>query len=166
MLYTKFEGHRPSVFGEDLWRVFTIHGHGSHLGHMTKTVWTNFLPPSHWGSIWNLALTDPAVSEKMFEECGRQTTDRRAHTITEPKGSGELKRGNVSFKKVLSFKKCQSWECMWPEFIFNKVMFCTVLRTKIKGVNWVSGKKVWINLSTKRGEGWKEAFTSFVLCLM
>ena len=52
-----------------------------------------FVPSSHWGSIWNLALNDPAVSEKMFEECG-QWTKQPAYTISspnEPKGSGELK---------------------------------------------------------------------------
>ena len=43
MLYTKFEGHWPIGFREDgFWRVFTIYGDGSHLGHMTRTVWTNF----------------------------------------------------------------------------------------------------------------------------
>ena len=35
-----------------------------------------FVPPSHGGAIWNLTLTGQAVSdEKMFKECGRQTTD-------------------------------------------------------------------------------------------
>ena len=46
---------------------------------------TPFIPPSHWGSIWNLALIGPAVLEKIFEN---------AYTIkltNEPKGSGELK---------------------------------------------------------------------------
>ena len=53
-------------------KVFTINGHGDHLGHVIWTVWTN----SHGGSIWNLTLIGPVVSEeKMFKECGRQTTD-------------------------------------------------------------------------------------------
>ena len=31
-----------------------------------------FVPPIHGGSIWNLALIGPAISEeKMFKECGR-----------------------------------------------------------------------------------------------
>ena len=40
---TKFQGYRP--FGsreKDVWRVFTIYGHGGHLGQVTKTIWTNY----------------------------------------------------------------------------------------------------------------------------
>ena len=60
----------------------------------------NFVPPPHGGSIWNLDLIGPAVSEeKMFEECGRRTDDRLTddgaclyYKLTnEPKSSGELK---------------------------------------------------------------------------
>ena len=39
MMNTKFPGHR--LFGsteEDFFTVFTIYGHGGHLGHVTKTV--------------------------------------------------------------------------------------------------------------------------------
>ena len=39
MLPTKFQGHRP--FGsreEDFFKVFTIYGRGSHVGHVTSTV--------------------------------------------------------------------------------------------------------------------------------
>ena len=46
MLYTKSQGHRPSGSGEeDFLKVFTIYGRGGHLGHVTKTVWTNFRSP-------------------------------------------------------------------------------------------------------------------------
>ena len=38
MQHTKFQGHR-------FFKVFTIYGHGSHLGHVTWTVWTNFRSP-------------------------------------------------------------------------------------------------------------------------
>ena len=41
MLYTKFQGHRPADFGEG----FFIYGYGSHLSHMTETIWTNFRYP-------------------------------------------------------------------------------------------------------------------------
>ena len=38
-----------------------------------------FVPPSHWGSIWNLALIRPAVFEKktfeMVDDRRRTTTD-------------------------------------------------------------------------------------------
>ena len=58
-----------------------------------------FVPPSHWGSIWNLALTGPAVLEKKIFENGGRTTDGRMddrpwlyYKLTnDPKGSGELK---------------------------------------------------------------------------
>ena len=43
MLHTKSQGHWP--FGsreEDIKRVFTISGHGGHLGHVTSTIGINF----------------------------------------------------------------------------------------------------------------------------
>ena len=58
-----------------------------------------FVPPSHRGSIWNLALIDPAVLEMMIFENGGQTMDGQwtvdgpwlYYKLTnEPKGSGEL----------------------------------------------------------------------------
>ena len=37
MLHTKFRGNRPAGSGEeDFYRVFTIYGHGGHLGHVTS----------------------------------------------------------------------------------------------------------------------------------
>ena len=36
MLHTKFCGNRPAGYGEDFLRVFTIYGHGGHLGHVTS----------------------------------------------------------------------------------------------------------------------------------
>ena len=46
MIHTKSQGHRPSGSGEeDFLRVFTIYGHGGHLGHVTKTIRTNFRSP-------------------------------------------------------------------------------------------------------------------------
>ena len=46
MLHTKSQGHRPSGSGEeDFLRFFTIYGRGGHLGHVTKTIWTNFCSP-------------------------------------------------------------------------------------------------------------------------
>ena len=39
MLYIKFKGHRPAGFGEeDLFKSFTIYGHGGHLGHMNMII--------------------------------------------------------------------------------------------------------------------------------
>ena len=46
MLHAKFQDHRTSGSGEeDFLMVFTIYGHGGHLGHVTWTSYTNF-PPS------------------------------------------------------------------------------------------------------------------------
>ena len=59
-----------------------------------------FVPPSHLGSIWNLALIGPAVLEKkIFENGGRMMDGQRMDNgpwlyyklTNEPKGSGELK---------------------------------------------------------------------------
>ena len=43
MLHTKFQGHRSIGSGEeDFLKVFTIYGHGSHVGHVTKLICINF----------------------------------------------------------------------------------------------------------------------------
>ena len=43
MLHTKFQGH-PSIGSgeEDFFKVFTINGHGGHLGHVTLLICINF----------------------------------------------------------------------------------------------------------------------------
>ena len=43
MLHTKFEGHQSIGSGEDdFLKVFTIYGHGNHLGHVTQLICINF----------------------------------------------------------------------------------------------------------------------------
>ena len=43
MLHTKFHGKRPAGSGEeDFYRVFTIYGHGGHLGHVTSIMSLDF----------------------------------------------------------------------------------------------------------------------------
>ena len=43
MLHTNSQGHWPSGSGEeDFYKVFTIYGHGGHLGHETKVFCINF----------------------------------------------------------------------------------------------------------------------------
>ena len=43
MLHTMFRGNRPAGSGEkDFWRVFTIYGHGAHLGHVTSIMSSDF----------------------------------------------------------------------------------------------------------------------------
>ena len=43
MLHTKFQGHRP--FGSREEDSLRFYGHGGHLGHVIRTVWTNFCFP-------------------------------------------------------------------------------------------------------------------------
>ena len=45
MLHAKFQDHRTSGSGEEFLKVFTIYGHGGHLGHVTWTIYTNFRSP-------------------------------------------------------------------------------------------------------------------------
>ena len=42
MLHTKFLGNWPAGSGEDFLRVFTIYGHGGHLGHVTSIMSSDF----------------------------------------------------------------------------------------------------------------------------
>ena len=43
MLHTKFRGNRHAGSREeDFGRVFTINGHGGHLGHVTSIILINF----------------------------------------------------------------------------------------------------------------------------
>ena len=42
MLHTKFRENRPDGSGEDFLRVFTIYGHGGHLGHVPRIMLINF----------------------------------------------------------------------------------------------------------------------------
>ena len=59
------------VTEKKIFNYFTIYGHG---GDATWTVWTQTsIPPFHRGSIRNLTLIGPVVSEEMFEECGWRT---------------------------------------------------------------------------------------------
>ena len=46
MLHTKFQNHWPSGSGEeDFLSFFSIYSHGGHLGHVTLTIYINFLSP-------------------------------------------------------------------------------------------------------------------------
>ena len=43
MLHTKFHGNRSTGSREEVFlRLFTIYGHGSHLGHVTSIMSINF----------------------------------------------------------------------------------------------------------------------------
>ena len=56
MLHTKFRENRPAGSGEeDFLTVFTIYGHGGHLGHVTRIMLTNFhfLVPESFNTKFN-----------------------------------------------------------------------------------------------------------------
>ena len=59
--------------------VFTIYGHGGHLGHVTQMREQTLVPPTHRGSAEKLALIGQAVLE-IFQSGGRRPrTDGRRH---------------------------------------------------------------------------------------
>ena len=45
MLHAKFLDHRTSGSSRRFLKVFTIFGHGGHLGHVTWTIYINFPSP-------------------------------------------------------------------------------------------------------------------------
>ena len=77
MLHTKFQQQRPIGSEKNIFKVFL-----PYLG-MTGVlvIWPGsfehtFVTPSQVCSMWDLTLIGPIVSEeKMFEECGRRTTE-------------------------------------------------------------------------------------------
>ena len=66
MLHAKFQNHRPSGSGKEILKVFTIYSHGDHLGHVTLTIYINFLTKS------NALTTEPksrlhdAVCQRLY----------------------------------------------------------------------------------------------------
>ena len=83
MLHTKFRGNRLTG-SRDFCKVFTIYGHGGHLGHVTQMPQINFR--SNPGRLHIKFGFDLVVSE-VFEHCGRtidgQTPDHW-YTISSP----------------------------------------------------------------------------------
>ena len=69
MLHTKFRGNQPAGSGEeDFQRVFTIYGHGGHLGHVTSIISSDFISLYLKAFIKNLVLIGKVVSEKIWFE--------------------------------------------------------------------------------------------------
>ena len=82
MLHTKFQGHRPIGPGEeDFSRFLPYMGMAAILVKWPGPFEQIFVLLSQGGSIWNLTLIGPVVSEeKMFKEGGRRTDDGRGTT--------------------------------------------------------------------------------------
>ena len=83
MLHTKFQGHWLIGCREEDFKVFTIYGHGGHLGHMNRNIWATFVPPSHRSSIWNLTLILRRCLKSVADDDDgrRRTTDDRGLPI-------------------------------------------------------------------------------------
>ena len=83
-----------------------------------------FIPPSHWGSIWNLALIDQAVLEKkIFENGGRWTDDGSwlyFKLSNEPKGSGELK---INSSETVSGLKLKLGRIVHDISLYKNIVF-------------------------------------------
>ena len=60
MLYTKFQGHRP-LGSKKIFEGFTIYGPGSHLGHVTQNIWTNFHPNIPWRHNLKFGFNQPSA---------------------------------------------------------------------------------------------------------
>ena len=86
MLHAKFQDHRTSGSGEeDFLKVFTIYGHGGHLGHVTRTIYINFLFPFLRRLHIKFGFDWTAVSEeKMFENGERRQQRRTPEHTYEP----------------------------------------------------------------------------------
>ena len=65
MLHTKFRGNRPAGSGEDFKRIFTIYGHGGHLGHVTNIKSSDFISLYLKACKQNLVQIGTVVSEKI-----------------------------------------------------------------------------------------------------
>ena len=66
MLHTNFRENPPTSSGEDDFRrVFTIYGHGGHLGHVTSIMSSDFISLYLKAFIQNLVQNGPVISEKI-----------------------------------------------------------------------------------------------------
>ena len=68
MLPTKFQGHLSiSSWEEDFLEVFTIYGHGGHIGHVTLTVYKYFHSLSPRRLYRKFSYIGPLAFEEMFK---------------------------------------------------------------------------------------------------
>ena len=119
-------------------KVFSIYGHGSHLGHVTWTIWTNFRSPILWRLQMKFGFNRPSSfrGEDVWKcwhtthtPTNIQTTEAYLYykLTNEPNGSGELIRRYASLIPVLSNFCNILWGLMCilhlkdtPKFISNE----------------------------------------------
>ena len=71
------------IWRRRFFKVFTIYGHGSHLGHVTRTIWTTFRSPNPWRLQMKFGYNWPSSFRgEVVWNCWRTTTDdgRRRRT--------------------------------------------------------------------------------------
>ena len=128
-----------------------------------------FVTPSHWGSIWNLALIGQAVLEKKIFENGGRLTDRPwldFNLTSEPKGSGELKMGWSENSKPKFLRLAwtylfrnlyivlyTSWKAPWTHLLAgSSILYCSppgvtcLYRASEGPMNSPVGRKLYIVL--------------------
>ena len=92
-------------------KVFTIYGHGGHLGQWTATILAIFRSPNLRRLIWNLSkIGSGASEEKSFENVNGRTDDgRKVITIAHPEhSSGELTKKNKTKKTRGPLRPCNA----------------------------------------------------------
>ena len=127
MLHTKFQGHRSIASAEeDFFKFFTIYGHGGHLGHVTRTIWTIFRSPDPWRLHMKLGYNRPSSFRgEVVWNCGRTTTDDGACLYYKLPRSLRLRWANKKPKNSVVtfihyvFKKCNSFKLVIITFIRN-----------------------------------------------
>ena len=99
MLHTKFQGNWPCGSGaEDFLRFWAFLSMAAILVIRPGPFIQTFVPPSQWGSTWNLALIGHAVSEeKMFE-----IVDHDADAHDGRRSMGKLYANHVSLLAQVS----------------------------------------------------------------
>ena len=124
MLHTKSQGHWPFGSGkEDFWRVFTIYGRGSQLGHVTQTPWRNFRSPiplrlhMKFGFDWPGGFGEDLW--KWWMDNGRTDNGPWLYykLTNEPKGSGELKKSHIqAYRKKIDLDAICDVICIYLDF--------------------------------------------------
>ena len=67
MLHTKIQDHVSIGSGQEFFKgIFTIYGHGGHVGQLTQLIFIDFHSSSPISFHIKLGLNDPTVSEKKF----------------------------------------------------------------------------------------------------